>query len=300
MDAVYRGLALGGQVRLFVAEATEVVRTVTGHVQTRPTASAALGRVVTMAALMASNLKNTEKVTLIVAGDGPLGKIVADAERLPDGGIGARGILDHPEVDPPPKRAGKLDVARAVGRRGVVQVVRHIDLKASYRGSVPLVSGEIAEDFAHYLSASEQTPSAVGLGVLVETDHTVRAAGGFLLQPVPGVSEDVLRALERSLAAAPPISRMIAAGLSADALARTLVDGEVAWLETIPLAFRCTCSEDRARATVRLLGAEILQEEIDRGEPLEVRCAFCRRRYTLTTEELIDLRRTLEPPPPNR
>ncbi|PTQ53031.1 MAG: Chaperonin (heat shock protein 33) [Hydrogenibacillus schlegelii] len=295
MDALYRGLALDGRVRLFVLRLTETVREAARHVETRPTASAALGRAMAAAVLYAAGTKTADAIHLLIAGDGPLGRVVADAFRLPDGALGARGLVERPEIDLPPRSDGKLDVGGAVGRRGTLVVARELAGGPPYRGTAPLVSGEIGEDFAFYLLTSEQIPSAVGLGVLVAGDHTVEAAGGFWLHPLPGAEGEVLEVLEARLREAPPVTTLLRRTPFPEAAAQALV-GEAGHWETVePVRFYCTCSEAKAARTLRLLGPKALEEEAARGRPLEVRCGFCRRRYPFPPAALRRLAETVRP-----
>ena len=279
-DQLVRATAEG--VRIFAATTTDLVADAARRHDCYPIAAAALGRTITGALLFAANLKNEEAVTIKIAGDGPLGRLVADA--VPKGF--ARGFVDNPHVDLPSNAKGKLDVAGGVGRNGVVSVTRFTGLEHDVSGSCELVSGEIAEDLTNYLFVSEQTPSSVGLGVLVDTDLSVRAAGGFMVQPLPDVSDAVLDRLEQNLKSMRSVTEMIDGGLDARGIISTVFDGlDVNFLSETPLAFRCQCSRERVESTLISLNAKDRQSLIDDGHA-EVVCQFCGEKYQFSGDEL--------------
>ena len=279
-DHLLRATADG--VRIFAAITTDLVDEAARRHDCYPTAAAALGRTITGALLFAANLKNEEAVTIKIQGDGPLGRIVADA--VPEGY--ARGFVDNPHVDLPLNGAGKINVGGGVGRNGLVTVTRFTGLERDVSGSCELVSGEIAEDLTNYLFVSEQTPSSVGLGVLVDTDLTVKAAGGFLVQPLPDVSDAVLDRLEQNLKSMRSVTEMIDGGLDARGLIETIFGGlDINYLSETELAFRCQCSRARVASTLISLNKSDRQSLLDDGKA-EVVCQFCGEKYQFTGDEL--------------
>ena len=263
-------------------DASRLVREAAHRHGTAPTASAALGRSLMGALLLAAGKTRDETVQLQFRGDGELGQVTAIA----DGACNVRGYVHNPEAHPPP-RAGKLDVGRAVGR-GILSVVRyHPAWRDPYSGIVPLVSGEIAEDIAHYLAVSEQSPAALALGVFVASRGEVEVAGGYLVQPLPGASSSALERLERVVRALPSPTRMLRAGLGAGEMIARLLDGPAAGdvHRELPRFF-CACSRERIRRAVVLLGRDETREIARAGEPLGVRCEFCATSYQLTPDEV--------------
>lgn len=282
-DYAIRGLACGGQVRLFAARTTELVDEHRRRHGTLPTATAALGRAVTVAALMGLTLKGEQdRVTIQVRGDGPLGAIVVDADAKGH----VRGYVHNPQVHLPLRADGKLDVAGAVGKGGYVYVIKDLGLREPYRGSVPLLSGELGEDFAYYFAVSEQIPSSVGLGVLVEPDGRVRAAGGFLLQVMPGAEETVIERLERRVAGLSSVSALIDRGLTPEELAAEVVGEPVEVAEAVSLSFACHCSRDRVKAVLAGLGKDELERLVQEQGGAEVTCQFCNEVYRLSADEV--------------
>ena len=248
-------------------------------------ATAALGRVMTGALLLAANLKNRECLTVKFQGDGPLGHIVADASA--DGSV--RGYVVHPEVELPLTN-GKLSVGQGVGR-GLLSVTRFTGLKEPVTGTCEIFSGEIAEDLTRYLFQSEQTPSIVGLGVLVGIDGSTEAAGGFIVQPLPGASENTLERLEQTAAALRPVSMMVKDGLSAQQIAAEILRGfpTIHFLSETELNFRCQCSRSRAKEILSTLCDEDLKQLAEDGQ-VEIGCDFCGEKYHFTKEEIVDIR----------
>ena len=273
-------------VRIFAAVTTNLVGEAVKRHDCYPTAAAALGRTLTGALLFAANLKNDEAVTITIQGDGPLGKIVADA--VPEGYT--RGYVDNPHVDIPLNGKGKIDVASGVGRNGLVTVTRFTGLKQNITGSAELVTGEIAEDLTNYLYVSEQTPSSIGLGVLVDTDLTVKAAGGFFVQPLPNASDEVLDKLEANLKNINSVTDLVASNLDANKIIAKVCAGlNIKYLKTTYLKFRCHCNRERIEDMLMSLGEDDLQSLIDDGQA-EVSCQFCGEKYQFTAEELKSLK----------
>lgn len=280
-DLLVRGIALGGKVRAFAIRSTQLVEEARQRHDTWPTATAAMGRTLTTAAMMGAMLKGEEKLTLQVKGDGPIGQIVADANAKGD----VRGYVDHPHVHLPSNAAGKLDVAGAVGTEGFVYVIKDLGLKDPYRGSVPIISGELGEDFTYYFAKSEQTPSAVGIGVLVDTDNSVIVAGGFIIQLLPGLTDAEIDQIEQSIGAMPPVTTLLAEGLELEELLRRVVpDAEV--METSDVRFYCSCSRERVEQTLMSLGEYELTQLIEEDGQAEVVCHFCGEKHQFDRQDL--------------
>jgi len=283
-DYLVRATAAEGQILALVAKSTDLVEEARNLHQTSPTATAALGRVLTGAALMAATLKEGQSLTVRVLGDGPLGSIIAVARP----GV-VKGYVAEPKAEVPLKPEGKLDVGRAVGR-GTLYITKDLGLKEPYNGSVPLVSGEIAEDLAYYYTASEQKPSAVGLGVLVEPDGKVRAAGGYLLQLLPGVREEVAERLEDNIKEAGPVSQLVDRGDKPEDILALLLKGFAIKIhERLPLSFACDCSREKLEEILMALGEKELEKLVEEQGQAEARCAFCNRVYRFSREEVAEL-----------
>jgi len=281
-DVLVRTLSADGSVAVRALVATELVAEAVARHATAPTASAALGRTLMGALLLAAGQKDEETVQLQLRGDGPLRAITAIANA--EGEV--RGYVGDRLADPPP-RDGKLDVGGAIGH-GTLAVVRfHPSWREPYTGIVPLASGEIAEDLARYLSESEQKPAAIGLGVFVGPGTAIQAAGGFLVQALPGAEDEVLERIEGNVRALPPPTRLLRDGLDADAIVDRLLEGlgSRERHRSRP-RFHCRCTRERVRQAVTLLGRAELREIAERGEPLEVRCEFCGERYELASDEV--------------
>ena len=283
MDCLCKATA--EDVRVYAAVTTELTREAANRHSCGVLATAALGRVMTGALLMAANLKNRECLTVKFQGDGPLGQIVADASA--DGAV--RGYVAHPEVELPLTN-GKLSVGQGVGR-GLLSITRFTGLKEPVTGTCEIFSGEIAEDLTRYLFQSEQTPSSVGLGVLVGRAGKTEAAGGFIIQPLPDASEETLSRLEQTIATLRPVSAMVKDGLSASEMISEILRGfsNVHILSETELAFRCQCSRSRTEEILSTLRDEELAQLVEDGQA-EVCCDFCGEKYHFTKEELLAIR----------
>jgi len=281
-DELIRGVALGGRARVLAAVTTALVDELRARHDTWPTATAALGRAVTAGAMMGGMLKGADKLTIQINGGGPVGQIVVDANAAGD----VRGYVQNPHVHLPPNARGKLDVAGAVGTNGYLHVIKDLGLREPYRGSSPIVSGEIAEDFTHYFAVSEQTPSAVALGVLVEPGGAVKASGGWIVQLFPGVKEEEVDELERRIKSIPPVTGLIESGRGPDEWLAELFGGDARVLDRMPLRFRCQCSRERVRQTLISLGRREIESLIEEKGEAEVVCHFCNERYVLDRGEL--------------
>ncbi|NOU98298.1 Hsp33 family molecular chaperone HslO [Paenibacillus sp. LMG 31456] len=280
-DYLIRATAMEGKVRAFAVRATGIVDEISKrHVMT-PTTTAALGRTIAAGLMMGAMLKGEEKLTILVKGGGPIGQIVVDANAHGE----VRGYVDNPEVDLPLNEAGKLDVAGVVGTEGFLNIIKDLGLKEPYRGSIPLISGELAEDFTYYFAKSEQTPSAVALGVLVGLDYTVTAAGGFVIQLLPGLTDDEISIIELQLSRIEPITKMLEQGLDLEDILHRLLP-EVQVMGEAEVKFRCKCSKERVEQTLISLGREEIEELLREDEKAEVICHFCNEAYQFDKEDL--------------
>jgi molecular chaperone Hsp33 len=286
-EYLIRGTALDGKVRAFAVVTTAITEELRQRHGTTPTTTAALGRAVAAGLMMGAMLKGEEKLTIQINGGGPIGQIVVDANAKGD----VRGYVDNPEVDLPLNAIGKLDVAGAVGTDGFLNVSKDLGLKEAYRGSVPIISGELAEDFTYYFAKSEQTPSAVALGVLIDVDYTVKVSGGFALQLLPGLSDEEITEIETMLAGLPSITTLLNSGLTMEqVLAEILPSTQI--LEKTEVRFRCKCSRERIESALISLGKEELQEMLEDEGFAEVVCHFCNEAYRYDRE---DLQRMIDP-----
>lgn len=281
-DYLVRGTAWGGKIRVFAARTTELTRELQRRHGTLPTASAALGRTAAIGAMMGIMLKGEEKLTLQVKGDGPIGAIVVDANARGE----VRGYVDNPQAHLPPNAQGKLDVAGVVGTTGYVHVTKDLGLKEPYRGSVPIISGELGEDFTYYFASSEQTPSAVGVGVLVDVDGSVLHAGGFIIQLLPGLSDAEITRLEHALGHLPHVTALLDQGETPEEILRWIVGDELTVHETLPVGFACPCSEERVEQTLVSLGEAELRQLIEEDGEAEVQCHFCNEAYVFDRTKL--------------
>jgi Disulfide bond chaperones of the HSP33 family len=290
-DILVRGTAWNGKLRVFAARTTTLVEELRRRHDTFPTATAALGRTATVGAMMGAMLKGQEKLTIQVKGDGPIGQIVVDANAEGD----IRGYVDHPQAHHGSNEQGKLDVAGAVGTSGYIHIIKDLGLKEPYRGSVPIISGELGEDFTYYFAVSEQTPSAVGVGVLVEPDNSVRHAGGFIVQVMPGMTDEELTRLEHAVGAMPHVTALLDQGETPEGLLRWLVGDDLTLHDSLELRFQCQCSEDRVGQTLISLGQYELEKLIQEDGEAEVVCHFCNEAYTFDRAKLTELLEQAKP-----
>lgn len=285
-DYLIKALGCEGQVRAYAAVTTNTVAEAQRRHDTWRTASAALGRSITAGVMMGAMLKGEEKLTIKIKGDGPLGLILVDSDAKGK----VRGYVANPHVDFEANEHGKLDVRRAVGTSGSLTVVKDIGLRDYFSGQVPLVSGELGEDFTYYFVTSEQVPSSVGVGVLVNPDDSILAAGGFILQLMPGTTDETITKIEESLKAVPPISKLIEQGLSPEQiLEKILGKDEVKFLEKMPVQFECTCSKERFAEAIVGLGKKEIEDMIETDGMAEAHCHFCNEKYIFSKTELEEL-----------
>ncbi len=283
-DQLVRAISKDGFVKAAAVSTRELTERARQIHKTLPVATAALGRTLAAASMMGNALKEEgASVTLQIKGGGPLGTILAVSDHLGN----VRGTVDHPAVDLPLRPDGKLDVGGAVGTDGTLNVIRDLNMKEPYVGSVALLGGEIAEDLAAYFAESEQIPTACGLGVLVDRDQSVLAAGGYLIQLLPGAGEDVISKVEGSVLAAGPVSKLLEADADPEALLRrALADFDLEILEKSPIAYRCTCSRERMERALISLGPQEVQSILDEQGGAELTCRFCDRVQRFSAEDL--------------
>ena len=283
-DYIVRAMTADGFVKAMAIASTNLVERARNIHKTTPTATAALGRVLTAASMM-GNLQKVENgaLTLQVKGNGPLGTILATSDAVGN----VRGYVRNPSISLLEKYAGKLDVGAAVGTDGMLTVIRDLQMKEPYIASVALVSGEIADDVTAYFAQSEQTPTACALGVLVDTDQSVKVAGGYLIQLLPGAPEEIISKLEQGIAKAGAVTPMLSDGLTPeDILRRVMTDFELDFLETTEVSYKCYCSRERVTSTLIAVGKKDLQEMIDEGKPISIECQFCDTKYQFTPDDL--------------
>ena len=283
-DQIIRVLAKNAPVKASVITARDMVERARQIHRTLPVATAALGRTLMAASMMGNQLKEDNgSVTLRIKGDGPLGGITAVA----DSAGNARGYVLNPAVDLPLKGPAKLDVGSAVGRDGSLTVIKDMNLKEPYVGTVPLVSGEIAEDITSYFAESEQIPTACALGVLVDVDQSVLCAGGYLIQLLPGADDAAISAIERGIARVGPVTEALRGGLDARGLVeQVLSEFELEELSAEPVEYRCYCSRDRVTRALISMGREELEALLREQGQAELTCQFCDKVYHYTKEEL--------------
>ncbi len=282
-DYIVRATAADAKIRAFAATTRNLVEEARRRHNTSPVATAALGRLLTAGAMMGVTMKGAEDVlTLRVQGDGPIGGITVTAEANAD----VKGCVVNPEVLLHANAKGKLDVAGAVGR-GTLTVIKDIGLKEPYSGQIELVSGELAEDLTYYYAVSEQVPSSVALGVLMNRENTVRQAGGFMIQLMPDAGDELIDELEKRLSGITSITSFLDAGKTPEDILQELLGGlGLEILEQIPTRFYCSCSKERVERALVSAGKAELQDMIRSGEPIDVSCHFCGEHYCFSVEEL--------------
>lgn len=286
-DYLIRAIDRKGMIRIFATSTTEIVEKARQSHKTSPTATAALGRTLTAGVMMGVMMKNkNDSLTLKISGDGPGGNILVVAKN--NGKI--KGYIDNPTVDIPSREDGKLDVAGIVGKNGTITTTMDLGLKEPYVGQTNLVSGEIAEDLANLYMVSEQQPSAVNLGVLVDKDISVKAAGGYILQLLPGIADEDIDKIEENINSMDPISSLIDKGLSPEDIIKKLLKGfEIKILDKIQLEYICDCSRERLENVIRSLGEEEIKSIIEEDGEAEIVCHFCNTKYQFNKEELYKL-----------
>jgi molecular chaperone Hsp33 len=282
-DYIVRATAADHQLRAFAVTSKDIVEKAREIHNTSPVATAAIGRLLTAASMIGSMMKGEKDVlTLQIECGGPIGGITVTADSNAD----VKGYVNNPNVILPPNAQGKLDVSGALGP-GFLNVIKDIGLREPYNGQTHLVSGEIAEDLTYYFATSEQVPSSVGLGVLMDKDNHVRQAGGFIIQVMPDTDDEVIDKLEARLGEVHSVTEMLDKGMTPeDILNYVLEEMDVEILETVPTQYKCDCSFERVSKVIASLGKKELQEMIDDGKPVEVNCQFCGSHYKFDTEQL--------------
>ena len=285
-DYIVRATAADGQIRAFAATTRDTVETARKAHNTSPVATAALGRLLTAGAMMGVMMKGErDLLTLRIHAGGPLNGITVTADS--QGRV--KGYVGNPNVILPANSKGKLDVAKAVGV-GFLDVIKDMGLKEPYLGQCALQTSEIAEDLTYYFATSEQVPSSVGLGVLMNRDNTVRQAGGFILQLMPFCEEEIISKLEKRLSEVTSVTGMLDEGCTPEMiLERLLGDMDLTINDTVPAQFYCNCSKERVSRALISVGRKDLNEMIQDGKPVELNCHFCNTNYVFTVEELKEL-----------
>lgn len=285
-DYMIRATAAEGQIRAFAATTRDMVEKAKNAHNTSPVATAALGRLMTAAAMMGADLKGEkELLTLRIEGSGPLGGLLVTANGHGD----VKGYAFNPDVMLPPNAQGKLDVGGSLDL-GVLSVIKDIGLKEPYVGQTQLVTGEIAEDLTYYFATSEQVPSSVALGVLMNKDNTVRQAGGFIIQLLPGASDEIIDKLETKLSGISSITAILDAGKTPEEILTDILGEFGLEISTkMPVQFHCDCERSRVEKAIISIGKKEIQDMIDEGKEIEVNCQFCNKHYKFSVDELGDM-----------
>lgn len=286
-DYLVKALCYEGSIRAYAVCATNTISEAQKRHDTWSSSTAALGRTMVGALLLGATLKGDDKLTVKVQGNGPAGSIVVDS----DGSGNTKGYLKNPHVSLTLNESGKIDVRGAVGTEGIFTVIKDLGLKETFSGQTPIVSGEIGEDFTYFMAVSEQIPSAIGLSVLVDTDESVKAAGGFMIQVMPGADEKTIDFIEQRLQEVPMISRLIDEGESPEGiLERLLGKEEIEILEKMPVQFKCNCSKEKFGTAIIAVGLDEINAMIDEDHGAEAVCQFCGNKYHYSEADLIELR----------
>lgn len=285
-DYLVRATAADAQIRAFAATTRQMVETARQKHDTSPVVTAALGRLLTAGSMMGSMLKGEEDLlTLQVTGDGPMGGMTVTADSKGH----VKGYANEPQVILPANSQGKLDVGGAVGS-GILRVIQDSGLKDPYVGQTVLQTGEIAKDLTYYFATSEQVPSSVGLGVLMERDNTVRQAGGFIVQLMPFAEEETISRLEQNLGKIRSVTSMLDEGLTPEELLGLVLEGmDIQFRDTCEVEFSCSCSKERVEKALISIGREEIDKMIADGEPIEVKCHFCNKGYQFSVQELEEI-----------
>lgn len=285
MDKLKKFMSHMDMVKISCVETTELVEEARKIHQTNPTPTAALGRTLTMAVLMGTMMKNeTDKLTIQILGDGPAGQILAVCNKNGE----VKGCIANPMAEAPLKPNGKLNVSAIIGK-GQLNVIKDIGLKEPYVGNVPLQTGEIAEDFAYYYAMSEQTASAVALGVLVEKDGSVKKAGGYVLQIMPDTPDEIISLIEQRLKESKSITQMLEEGMTLEEIAKYISDDLATYeVEELHPKYKCDCSRERMEKALISIGKKDIME-LAEDEETELTCQFCNKKYKFSKEEILNL-----------
>lgn len=282
-DYLLKALCFDGQIRAYAVNATKTVSEAQRRHDSWNTSTAALGRTMVASVMLGAMNKGDDIITVKVQGNGPAGAIVVGS----DGRGNVKGYIQNPQLSLPLNDNGKIDVRGAVGTVGSLSVTKDLGMKEPFTGQVELVSGELGEDFTYYLANSEQVPSAVGLSVLIDNDDTVKAAGGFIVQVMPGATDETITEIEKRIADMPFVSRMIEQGETPETiLNRLLGDENVNFLTETPVQFKCDCSMEKFSKALVSIGKEEIQAMIDEDHGAEATCHFCNNKYNFTEDDL--------------
>lgn len=289
-DYLIKGMAYDSQFRVYAVDATEAVAEAQRRHDTWSASSAALGRTMVGSLLIATTgLKGEQKMTVIVNGNGLGGRIVADANGSGD----VKAYIQKPKVSLPLNANGKIDVRAVVGTEGTITVIKDLGLKEPFSGQVPIVSGELGEDFTYYMANSEQIPSAIGLSVLVDNDDSIKVAGGFMIQVLPDATDEAIASIEKNIAELPLVSRLMENGAKPEDIIHRIVGEEnVHFVEKMPVQFNCDCTRERFLSGMAAIGKEELTVIIEEDHGAEVVCQFCETKYQFSEEELTELLNT--------
>ncbi|MBR6694656.1 MAG: Hsp33 family molecular chaperone HslO [Clostridia bacterium] len=287
MGKIIRCITNDGTVMAVGIDSTDIVNEAVRIHETSAVVSAALGRLLTAASMMGDMLKGKDNsITLRLAGDGPAGSLIAVSDF--EGNV--RGYVQNPIVEIPLNNNGKLDVAGAVGKSGTLYVIKDVGLKEPYNGSVPIISGEIAEDITAYYAISEQIPTVCALGVLVNPDLTVKAAGGYIIQLLPTADDGIIDRVEKSIEGIAPVTKMLDSGMSIEQIIKTaLKDFEVEVLDEGEAEYKCNCSRERVERALISTGREELESMAKELPEIEVKCHFCDKKYVFSPQEILNL-----------
>lgn len=285
-DYIIRGTAANNQIRVFAATTRGLIEQAKNIHNTSPVATAALGRLLTAGAMMGSMMKGTKDIlTLQIKCDGPIGGLIVTA----DAAANVKGYVYDPDILLPPSAFGKLDVGKALGK-GILSVIKDLGLKDPYVGQTELISGEIAEDITYYYATSEQIPSSVALGVLMNKDNTVRRGGGFMIQLMPFAEPDLIDRLEKRIGEIPSITSLLDQDMTPEMILEYILgEFELQIHETTCTAYQCNCNKERVEAAIISIGKNDLQEMIDDNEPIEVNCHFCGTHYMFSVEDIKEI-----------
>lgn len=282
-DQIVKALAFNKSVRVYATSTTNALNEIGKRANYYPSALDAMGRVLSIGAMMGSMLKREETVTIKVEGDGPIGKIIVDANAFGD----VRGYCDNPHCHFE-YNDFRLNAKQTVGTTGFISIIKDLKLKEPFIGSTPIISGEIAEDMAYYFEVSEQVKSAVGVGVLVDTNNQAIASGGFIIQLLPNTSDEVIDKLEQKLKMIPTVSEMLSSGYAPIDMIYNICD-DVEILDTVDVNFKCNCSKERFARGLISLGENELLDMINDGQDIETTCHFCQNKYHFSIDEIKSL-----------
>lgn len=286
MGKIIRAITSDGAIVAYATDTTDIVSIAERVHKTSAVVTAALGRLMTAASLMGYVLKDDESITLRIKADGDIGAIIA----VSDGSANVRGYVENPIVELPLNKYGKLDVSGAVGKDGYLSVIKDLGLKDPYIGQIPLVSGEIAEDIASYFATSEQIPTVCALGVLVNPNLTVKRAGGFIIQLLPGADDETINKLEDNINKLEPITTLLDSGMTPlDICKKALLGFEVELLDEATTTYKCNCSREKVEKALFSLGENELKDMAKETKPIEVKCHFCNKNYRFSSKELYEM-----------